>query len=169
MTARAAGGDAGVIHAATDEGGRAGVASFARSRGGDMGRWLTLRCGPVVTTGAAGGDAGMGPAHRQERERVPMTALAPRRACDVRRRLAACLCSIVTTRTGADGLAVVVANLLPSRFHMASLACIGRTDVRARFARCDRAIVAAGALPWRAFEATADVTRRAIDAEMSSC
>src|SRR5262245_38319230 len=98
-----------------------------------------------------------------------MTGFAPRRGCDVRRRPAACLGSIVTTRTGADGLAVVVANLLPSRFHMTSLARIGRTDVRARFARRDRAIVAAGALPWRALETTANVTRCAIDAEVSSC
>ena len=122
-----------------------------------------------MASGAAGLDAGMGPAHRLERERVPMTGLAPRRACDVRRRPAARLCSIVTTRTGADGLAVVVANLLPSRFHMASLACVGRTDMRARFARRERAIVAAGTLPWRAFETTADVTRSAVDAEVSSC
>lgn len=101
-------------------------------------------------------------------ERVSVTVFARRCGCQVRCRLAARDRAVVTPGAGAERLTVIVANLPPGGFHMASFAAVGRSDMLTRFACGNRAVVAAGALARRAFEATADVAGRAIDAEMRS-
>ena len=144
------------------------MAGLAWQRRGHVVCGLAQRQGTVVATRARSGYAGVVHDGRAtEADRALVTISARGGGDDVVGGLSNGEGTIVAACARAYRLAVVdETHLPPRRREMATFADVGRLRVTLRLAGGGRAVVARETLPRSSFEASADMTRCAIDTRM---
>ena len=131
-------------------------------------RGLAQRRSAVVATGAGRRNSSMIHDGRAAEAHRALVAISARRGGDdMVGGFSNSEGTIMATRARTGRLAVIdETHLLPRRRKVAAFANVGRLRVGLRLARSRRTIVAGETLPGRSLEASADMTRRAIDTRM---